>query len=276
MLSAESLTGLTIGFYLAAAAAGMCGIIWRKASWRTAGCWLALAAFCCQTIILIFGFHRLMPAGLSAGAYLQLLAWFSLLCGTGAWLRMRQDVILLFSAPFGLLLFLISASWLNVPIVLPKSLTTPFFALHIGALFLSLGLLAVACLGALLFIFLEQRIKAKKTMRGFWEDMPALSILDRINAVCVAAAFPLYTIGLAAGLVWARPVFGAILTGDVKEIISLLVWALLALLFYGRLVKGWRGRKPALLTAAIFAISLFSIIFVNLYFSSHHGYIRHP
>lgn len=274
MLSAENLTAITIGFYLAASVLGLGGIMWRKGPWRTAGCWLALAAFCCQTIILIFGFHRLMPAGLSAGAYLQLLAWFSLLCGIGAWLRMRQDAILLFSAPFGLLLFLISAAWLHMPIALPKSLTTPFFALHIGALFLCLGLLAVACLGSLLFIILEQRIKAKKIMRGFWEDMPALYILDRINAVCVTAAFPLYTIGLAAGLAWSRPIFGSVLTGDVKEVVSLLVWALLAVLFYGRLVRGWRGRMPALLTAAIFAISLFSIIFVNLYLSSHHGYIR--
>lgn len=274
MLSPESLTACTIAVYLLASVCGIFGMIWRKGALRRAGCMLAITAFLCQTLFLIFGFHKLMPAGLSLGAYLQLLAWFFLLCGIGAWQRMRQDAILLFAAPLGLLLFLLSAPWLDLTIKLPPSLSTPFYALHIGALFLSLGLLALAFLAAVIFLFMERRIKARKAVRGFWEDMPALAMLDRINSFCVLAAFPFYTLGIAAGLVWARPVFGATLSGDPKEIISLIIWGLLAWLFYKRTLDGWRGRKPALLAVLIFALSIFSILFVNLALPSHHGYIR--
>lgn len=274
MFSVESLTALTIGFYLAASVVGIVGLVWRRQLWRRAGCALAVASFCCQTVILIFGFHRLMPDGLSMGAYYQLLAWFSLLCGLGAWLRLRQESILLFAAPFGLLLFLLSAPGLATPINIPPTLSSSFYTLHIGALFLSLGLLAIACIGAALFLFLEKRIKARKAMRGMWADMPALSLLDRVNSVCALTAFPLYTIGLAAGFVWAKPVFGTTLSGDPKEIVSLVVWVLLAVLFHGRLALGWQGRKPARITVLVFLISLFSFSFVNLMLSGHHGYTR--
>lgn len=274
MPSPEALTAITIAFYFFATAAGMMGMIWRKALLRRLGSWLAIASFLCQTLILIFGFHKLLPEGLSFGAYLQLLAWFFLLSGIGAWQYLRQDAILLFAAPLGLILFLMSAPWLELTIHLPESLSTPFYALHIGSLFLSLGLLALASVAAFLFLFLERRIKSKKTMKGLWQDMPALSMLDRINCFCCVSAFPLYTTGIIAGLIWSRPVFGAAFSGDPKEIMSIMVWGLLGLLFYNRVIGGWRGRKPAILALVIFVLSLFSIICINLFLSDHHGYIR--
>lgn len=268
------LTSITIICYLSATVCGLCGIIWNLPRLRKAGCILALLSFFCQTLILVFGFHRLMPDGLSFGAYLQLMAWFFLLCGIGAWQRLRQDAILLFAAPLCLLLFLVSAPWLKLPIHVPELLTAPFFALHIGALFLGLGFLGLAFIAGILFLFAEKRIKSKKKMAGFWQDMPALTILDKINSVCTLAAFPLYTIGLAAGFLWAKPVFGAVVSGDAKEVVSFFVWCLLGLLFYNRAARNWRGRKPAWLAVGIFLLSVLSILVVNIFFSAHHGLVR--
>lgn len=274
MLSPESLTAITIFFYLLATLTGLGGFLWHKAPMRSAGCWLAVSAFLCQTLTLIFGFHRLMPDGLSLGAYLQLLAWFLLLFGIGAWLRLKQDSILLFVAPLGLILFLLSTPWLKAAIRLPPSLSTPFYALHIGSLLLSLGLLALAFIAALVFLFLERRLKTRKKISGVWHDLPALALLDKINAVCSLSAFPLYTIGLLAGLFWSGRIHGSALSGDAKEVTSVLIWLLLGALFYNRLFRGWHGRKPALLACVIFLLSFFSIVFVNAFISAHHGIVR--
>lgn len=274
MFSPENLTALTIAIYFLATVAGLTGMIFCKPVLRTAGIWLSIASFLCQTLILVFGFHKLTPGGLSFGAYLQLLAWFLLLCGIGAWQYLQRDVILLFAAQLGLILFLISAPWLQLPIQLPVSFSAPFYALHIGSLFFSLALLAVASVAGAIFLFLERRIKGKKTMKGIWQDMPALSMLDKVNAFCSLAAFPLYTIGVVAGLIWTRPVFGSTFNGDPKQIFTIFVWALLGLLFYKRAAGGWHGRKPAILVLTIFVLSLFSFIFINLFLSVHHGFVR--
>lgn len=274
MPSPNAFTIFTIFMYLVASVIGIGGMAARRDLWRKAGCWLAIAAFFCQTLALILGFHRAMPGGLSPGAYLQMLAWFFLLCGIVAWWRLRHDAIILFAAPLGLILFLMSASSLHIAVKIPDSLSSPFFALHIGALFLAIGMISLAFVAAVIFIFLQKRLKSKKNMKGFWQDMPALSILDKINAGCTIGAFPLYTAGLVAGLFWSAPVFGATLSGDPKEIASLAIWLLLATLFHNRLAKGWKGRKPALLVILIFLLSIFSFMIINFYFPTHHAFIR--
>lgn len=274
LFSVESITIITIVIYLLATIMGIAGMIMRRQIWCSAGCWLALGAFFCQTFALVMGFHKSPTGSLSIGAYLQMLAWFFLLCGIAAWWRLRQDSLILFAAPLGLILFLMSASSLHVPVRLPESLTSSFYVLHIGSLFLCMGFLCVAFIAGLIFLVIQKRIKRKQMLRGMWRDMPSLSLLDKINFSCSIAAFPLYTTGILAGIFWARPVFGSTLSGDPKEIASIFIWILLAILFHNRLAKGWNGRKPALLAIFIFVLSILSIMIINFYVPSHHAFVR--
>lgn len=274
MISPEFSTLLTLCLYGAASIVGLSGMMLRSALPRRIGCWLAGCGFLVQTLMLALGFHSSLPGGLSLGAYLQMLAWFVLLCGLISRLRYRQEALLLLASPLALILFVMSAPYLTAVVRIPPQLSAPFFTLHIGVLFLSLGLLTLAFAAGGIFLFLEGRIKSKQAMKGFWQDMPALSLLDKINAFAVMTAFPLYTLGIVAGLFWGKPVYGASFNGDPKEVISLVVWLLLAVLFHNRLARGWRGRKPARLTVIIFGLCLFSFIVVNTFMETHHAFIR--
>lgn len=274
MISPEFSTLLTLCLYGAASVVGMSGMMLRSALPRRIGCWLAACGFLVQTLMLALGFHSSLPEGLSLGAYLQMLAWFVLLCGLISRLRYRQEALLLLASPLALILFVMSAPYLTAVVRIPPQLSAPFFTLHIGVLFLSLGLLTLAFAASGIFLFLEGRIKNKQAMKGFWQDMPALSLLDKINAFAVLSAFPLYTLGIVAGLFWGKSVFGASFNGDPKEVISIIVWLLLAVLFHNRLARGWRGRKPARLTVLIFGLCLFSFIVVNTFMETHHAFIR--
>ena len=89
MLSPETSTLLTLCCYGAATVAGLAGMLLRNAFWRRLGCWLAGLGFVCQTFSLLLGFHKTMPTGLSLGGYLQMLAWFVLLCGLVSRLRYK-------------------------------------------------------------------------------------------------------------------------------------------------------------------------------------------
>lgn len=274
MLSPYPITYITIAIYFLASCLGLAGMIARNTTMKKYGRWLSLLAFFCQTLALILGFHKSVSGSLSIGAYLQLLAWFFLLCGIGAWWRLREDSLILLASPFGLIFFLMSVQFLDQDVPLPGYLSSVFYTCHIGALFLSLGLLFIAFIAGLLFIIIEKRLKRKKIIKGFWKDMPSLLLLDNINSACVITAFPLYTLGIAAGLVWSRPVYGSFLSGDPKELASLFIWILLAVIFHNRLAKGWKGRKPAIFIICAFILSLLSIFAVNFLFISHHSFIR--
>lgn len=272
MLNQSSFTIITILIYGLATVIGGTGLICRKQNLLLWGGRLSLIAFLCQTLVLILGFHKSPDGFLSLGAYLQMLAWFALLCGICAWWRLHHETILLFASPLGLILFLMSAPSLSITIYLPPYLSLPFYALHIGSLFFSLGFLSLGFVSAIIFLFMEKRIKSRKQMSGFWNDIPAIAILDRLNSACALCAFPLYTIGIIAGLFWAIPLYGQKITTDPKEIISIAIWILLGVLFHNRLAKNWRGKKPAILIIIIFCLSLISIFAVNFFLATHHGF----
>ncbi|MBO4301659.1 MAG: cytochrome c biogenesis protein CcsA [Desulfovibrio sp.] len=274
MISPDLSTGVALALYSGAVITGIFGMLARRLFWSRCGCILAFSAFAFQTLTLALGFHKALPGGLTAGAYFQLMAWFVVLCALIALVKLRQPSTLIFAATLGLMLFVMSTPYLTAVVRLPETLSTAFYALHIGTLFLSLALMALAFAAGGLFLFLENRIKSKRSVKGFWQDMPALSLLDRINAFTVIAGYPLYTLGILSGLVWARPVYGVSMTGDPKEIVSIVIWLLFSILFHNRLTRGWRGRKPAQVAVGIFLLCLFSIFVVNTFMNTHHAFIR--
>lgn len=250
---------------------GFWGILARSDVIKRWACFLAIAGFICQTSMLVLGVHK---AGLSLGAYMQMLAWFLVLCGIAVWIKFKQDMILLFAVPLCLVLFALSEPFLKFFIQLPSSLNASFYMLHIGSLLLSLALILIAAVACMLFLNLQKRIKNKHMGKGWWQDMPALAMLEKIAVTATGIAFPLYTLGIVAGLFWAKPVFGTRITGDPKEIISIVIWFMFATLFYGRFAKSWKGRKPARLTVAIFLVSLISLIIVNTFMDTYHSFNR--
>ena len=80
-----------------------------------------------------------------------------------------------------------------------------------------------------------------------------MAALDRINGLATLVGFPFYTLGVICGFVWAGLAWGSMFSGDPKELMSLAVWALYALLFHQRQALGWQGRKPALMALGIFS-----------------------
>ena len=274
ILSPELSTTLTLLLYAVAGAVGIGAMIARSATVRRVGAVAAVVGFALQTAVLFLGFHGSTHGGLSVGAYLQMMAWFVVLCGIVLWLTVKQEMPLIFGALLALILYGFSAPSLQEVVRMPARLNASFYALHIGALFLSIALIAIACAAGAAFLCLDYRLKNRKGLPAFLRDVPALNILDRINALATMVGFPLFTVGIICGLFYAKPVFGGTVTGDPKEIISIAVWALLALLFYNRLARGWYGRKPARLMGVIFALCVFSIVGVNVFMDSHHAFTR--
>lgn len=274
MISPEFATLFTAMLYACAILAGATGILLRNKLLKAAGPILSGGGFAFQSILLLLGFHRLYPHGLSFGAYMQIFAWFTMLCGLILSLKTRQKGILLFATTFCLMLFLISTPLLWAQVRLPDELKFSFYAFHIGCLFLGLALLAIAFIDASIFILLDRKIKKRHSVHFFWKDMPALDLLDKINSICVLCAFPLYTVGILTGLLWSMPIYGIDQIHDPKNILSVAIWLFFSILFYNRLCNGWIGKKPAKLTIFVFILCLLSIILVNMMSISHHSFIR--
>jgi len=209
----------------------------------------------------------------TAKALFTLLGWAILCIFLVLWWRLGLKFLAVVALPMALIFSAAANASIGIQAKLPPMLTGLFFFLHIGTLFASMALLAMAFGAGIAFISLEKRIKTKASFKKFQKDMPSLDTFDRANHLMCLIGFPLYTLGLASGYVWAWLSAKRIFSLDPKEILALVVLLLFAYLFHQRVVLGWRGRKPATMAIVIFLLTVVSMIGINfLVPSTFHGF----
>ncbi len=96
--------------------------------------------------------------------------------------------------------------------------------------------------------------------------------LDNISYRIIGLGFPLLTIGIIAGGVWANEAWGSYWSWDPKETWALILWLVFAAYLHSRITKGWQGRKPAILAAVGFVVVWICYLGVNLLGKGLHSY----
>nr|AYQ94995.1 heme attachment to plastid cytochrome c [Oedogonium angustistomum] len=96
--------------------------------------------------------------------------------------------------------------------------------------------------------------------------------LDNLSYRILGIGFPFLTIGILSGSVWANEAWGSYWSWDPKETWALLTWLVFAVYFHSRLIKGWEGKKPAILATLGFIVVWICFIGVNLLKSGLHSY----
>jgi cytochrome c-type biogenesis protein CcsB len=97
-------------------------------------------------------------------------------------------------------------------------------------------------------------------------------VLDNISYRIIGLGFPLLTIGIIAGGVWANEAWGSYWSWDPKETWALITWLVFAAYLHARITKGWQGRRPALLAATGFFVVWVCYLGVNLLGKGLHSY----
>ncbi len=120
--------------------------------------------------------------------------------------------------------------------------TSVWLPLHWALGVASYGLFAVAAAHAWLISRVERQIRLAADAHS---GIPLLT-LERLTFRFIAAGFALLSATLVAGWFFGAGLYGNSATGlrwDHKTIFSLLSWLTIAILLFGRLRYGWRGRK---------------------------------
>ena len=96
--------------------------------------------------------------------------------------------------------------------------------------------------------------------------------LDNLSYRIIGLGFPLLTIGIIAGAVWANEAWGSYWSWDPKETWAFITWLVFAAYLHARITKDWQGRKPAILAAGGFVIIWICYLGVNLIGNGLHSY----
>lgn len=96
--------------------------------------------------------------------------------------------------------------------------------------------------------------------------------IDNISYRIIGLGFPLLTIGIIAGAVWANEAWGSYWSWDPKETWALITWLVFAAYLHARITRGWQGRKPAILASVGFLVVWVCYLGVNLLGKGLHSY----
>lgn len=101
--------------------------------------------------------------------------------------------------------------------------------------------------------------------------LPDLDALENISYHSVIIGFPFMTLVIILGALWADIAWGRYWGWDPKETASLVTWLIYAGYLHSRVIRGWRGRKTALLLIIGF-IAVVLTFFGNYIFDGLHAY----
>jgi cytochrome c-type biogenesis protein CcsB len=190
-------------------------------------------------------------------------AWGILTLGLLFWWRNRVSLVagITTALALGLLIFAATLSS-RVPSLVPALQQSTLLSLHVTAAVIAYGAFAVSFGMAIVYLLRQ----SDRTSR-----LPSAEVLDRIGYQAIIIGFPLMTLTIILGAIWADISWGRYWGWDPKETASLVTWLLYAGYLHARVMHGWRGRKSAVLLIVGFCAVLFTF-FGNYLFQGLHSY----
>jgi len=169
------------------------------------------------------------------------------------------------------LLMAVAAMSSREVVPLPPALRSHWLPVHASIALMANAFLAMGFFGGIMYLLQEREIKSRR-FGIFFERLPSLESLDSLNQHCLAVGFPLLTLGIITGSVWAKQAWGSYWQWDPKETWSLITWFIYAALLHFRFTMGWRRRRAAIMSIVGFGAALFTLWGVTFLLGGVHSY----
>ncbi|HMJ10899.1 MAG TPA: cytochrome c biogenesis protein CcsA [Polyangiaceae bacterium] len=160
--------------------------------------------------------------------------------------RLRLHAVGAFVAPIALT-FLVGAQFVSLSDGPNASVPRTLLAVHVTANLVGVGLFLLAA-GVGAFYLLQERQLKEKRVGWLTAKLPPLDALDRTEHRLLLAGFPLLTLGIVTGAVFA----GGLQAGAMmlRALVAYATWLVAAAVLLLRVTAGWRGRRAAYGTIA--------------------------
>lgn len=168
---------------------------------------------------------------------------------------------------------------------LVPALQSNWLMMHVTVMILSYAALIFGSLLSIGFLILTFSISSEQYEAELKNEKSILSTaktqiskvqwasnLDNLSYRILGIGFPLLTIGILSGAVWANEAWGSYWSWDPKETWALLTWLVFAIYLHTRITKNWQGKKSAQIAAFGFFVVWICYLGVNLLGKGLHSY----
>jgi ABC-type transport system involved in cytochrome c biogenesis permease subunit len=175
--------------------------------------------------------------------------------------HVRTIGLLILPIAAAFLLYAMSIGATANPLV-PALQNPPLLITHIAVAVVAYGAFSISFAAAVLYLVQPEEGKP---------GLPKPALLDEIGYRAVIIGYPLLTLTVVLGALWAEKAWGTYWSWDPKETASLFTWLIYGAYLHARVARGWVGRRAAWLLIAGFA-SVLLCFFGNLFFGGLHSY----
>lgn len=264
---------LALTFYFLATLAGLIELFKSKKTSSKIALYLSLIGFIFHTVNIairyVEGGHIPVTNMHEATSF---FSWCILILFFFHEFRYKLGLLSSFIMPIVFLLMFSAAIFPREIKVLSPALQSYWFGIHVIFAFLGDAAFAMACGIGIMYLIQEKHVKSKNLSKLFMK-LPSLQTLDEINYHLITLGFPLLTLAMITGVIWANSAWGSYWRWDPKEVWSLITWLIYALVLHLRLTVGWRGKKAAILSIVGFAIVIFAFFGVTLILKGSHTFM---
>lgn len=259
--------------YLISSLGYICSLYVKRVLVAKVSTWVLFLAFMLHTMFFTFRYIKTGQTPIiGLHETLSFFAWAMAGIYLAFQLKTKTRILGAFVSPMTFLLMIAASPGLGGHVFLPDILRSNLVPVHVFFTVTGEALFALASCAGVMYLIQEGLIKNKK-MSSFIKILPSLTDLDRINHMCLMWGFPLLTLGVLVGSIWARTAWGSPWQWDPKQVWALTAWLAYALLLHQRLAIGWKGRKAALFSILAFTLLLVSLVIINMFFVTAHTFI---
>ncbi|OGX11085.1 MAG: hypothetical protein A2351_03440 [Omnitrophica bacterium RIFOXYB12_FULL_50_7] len=176
------------------------------------------------------------------------------------WLKISRLGFFILVGNLAILMYAFSHDAAVKPLM--PALQSNWLVLHVVTCFFSYGAFAVSFIASIAYLLPLQK-------KYFSHEQ-----LDQVIYKSILFGFPLLTLGVASGAVWANEAWGQYWSWDPKETWALVTWMIYALYLHLRLMKGWSEKKLAWVALTGFSFVIFTYVGVNYLLSGLHSYAK--
>jgi cytochrome c-type biogenesis protein CcsB len=275
------LNGVTFVYFVSFVLYLLRWITGKESCGRAASCF-TWAGFAAQTIALLLRWKTSYDLGIGhvplANLYESLIffSWAIILIYLIIEWRMKNKTIGVFVVPVAFLAMAyasIAPGISNRIEPLIPALQSNWLTIHVVTCFMGYAAFTAAFGCGLIYLLKNMEKDDAGKLAVFLGKLPALTILDALIYQSTALGFVFLTVGIMTGSIWAHDAWGSYWSWDPKETWSLITWLIYAIMLHSRHVRGWRGKRMAILALVGFACVLFTYLGVN-YLPGLHSYLR--
>lgn len=140
-------------------------------------------------------------------------------------------------------------------------LKSGWLGIHTSFAILGESAFAFAFIISIMYLIQERQLKAKR-LGVIFHRLPSLDIMDTLGYKALTIGWPLFTLGMITGAIWANSAWGTYWGWSPKETSSLIIWVVYLAFLHLRTI-GWRGKRMAVLTIFGFVLVLISFFIIS-------------